>query len=578
MSMYFDLGDGGGGSVDQRNSGHPHPMFDYLTQFIPKQLKDLFRLVEVLSIRSAHIYATVKKFGEYPITELQYDTTSEKEKKNRKTLYEDQLHLRGFATEVSFDKFVYGNVFASLYKPFKRLLPCSSCKARTNIRFVDYNLNLDKLTFSFACPHCKHKSTVKPIDQKVLNPQLMQLRRWDPKNMDIDFNPVSKATTYYYNIPRDWVSDVRNGSRVMIDTMPIEFLEAMQQRRVFAFSPDSIYHMRMPGPSGFEQQWGLPPATAAIRLFFFTEILRRANEAIAMEHITPFRVIFPQAPGGAGDPSSLINMAQWKEQVQENYRRFRQNPLQVMLSPAPIGYQSIGGDGRAMLTVPEIQEADKALVMCMGVPMEFLTGGLGNLKGEATLRQLENQLQTHTDDLNGFAQWTENQTSKFLNRKPVGIKFTPFKMLDDEEKHQYVLARNQQQKVSDTTADKLFGIDTQQERRQMKEDAIADERMRQEIARDVKKLQDSLSAKAQQQSADSQGTGLSYDQAAVLAAADQKVQELMQLDPGSCQSQMDALQGEDAVMYAVVKDRMEQAKQNQNQEMRAQAASGAPVQ
>lgn len=577
MSMYFDLGESGG-SVDQRNSGHPHPMFDYLTQFIPKQLKDLFRLVEVMSLRSAHIYATVKKFGEYPITELQYDTTSEKEKKNRKTLYEDQLHLRGFATEVSFDKFVYGNVFASLYKPFKRLLPCSSCKARTNIRFVDYNLNLDKLTFSFACPHCKHKSTVKPIDQKILNPALMQLRRWDPKNMDIDYNPVSKATTYYYDIPRDWVSDVRNGSRVMIDTMPIEFLEAMQQRRVFVFSPDAVYHMRMPGPSGFEQQWGLPPATAAIRHVFFTEILRRANEAIAMEHITPFRVIYPQAPGGAGDPSSLINMAQWKEQVQENYRRFRQNPLQVMLSPAPIGYQSIGGDGRAMLTVPEIQESDKAIVMCMGVPMEFLTGGLGNLRGEAALRQLENQLQTHTDDLNGFAQWAENQTSKFLNRKPIGIKFTPFKMLDDEEKHQYVLTRNQQQKVSDTTADKLFGIDTQQERRQMKEDAIADERMRQEIAREVQKLQGSLAQKAQQMSADSQGAGLSYDQAAVLAAADQKVQELMQLDPGSCQSQMDALQGEDAVMYAVVKDRMEQAKQNQNQEMRAQAASGAPVQ
>jgi hypothetical protein len=553
-------------------------MFDYLTQFIPKQLKDLFKLAELMSLRHAHVYATVRKFGEYPITELQFDTTSEREKNQRKTLYEDQLHLRGFATELSFDKFVYGNFFGSIYKPFKRLLPCSWCKSRTNIRFVDYQFHLDKLSFTFTCPHCKKKSTSKPIDQKVLNPALIQLRRWDPKNIDIDFNPVSKATKHYFNIPRDWVSDVRNGSRVMIDTMPIEFLEAMQQRRVFGFNPGALYHLRVPGPSGFEQQWGLPPVTAAIRHVFFTEILRRGNEAIAQEHITPFRVIYPMAPGGAGDPTQLLDMAQWKEQVQENYRRFRQNPLQVMIAPAPLGYQSIGGDGRAMLTVPEIQESDKAVVMCFGVPMEFMTGGLGNIKGEPMIRQLENQLQTHTDDLNGFAQWVENETSRFLNRKPVGIKFTPFKMLDDEEKHQYVLARNQQGKVSDTTADKLFGIDTQQERRQIMEDQIADERMRQDVAREVKKLQDSLAQKAQQQAADSQGdTGLNYNQQAVFAKADEMVQQYMQLDPGSCQSQMDALQGEDGVMYAVVKERMEQARQNQNQEMKAQAA-GAPVQ
>lgn len=573
MTINFDMGlDQGTAYVDQKDASHPNPMFDYLTGFIPRKLKDLFKWSEFLSIQSAHIYATVKKFGEYPITTLEYETQSEKEREQRKELYEQKLHLRSFATECSFDKFVYGNVFASVYKPFRRLLPCEHCRQRTNIRFVDYKFNLDKLLFTFKCPGCKHTSSVKPIDHKLLNPEQMKLIRWVPKDIDIDYNPVSRESVYYYSIPRDQVSDVRNGSRVLIDSMPIEFLEAMQQRRVFQFAPKSLFHMKMPGPSGLDGAWGIPPITAAIRLFLFTAILRRANEAIGLDHITPFRVFFPQGGNGNGDPLAGSNLQLWKEQVTANYQRFRRDPLQIMMAPSPLGYQSVGGEGRALMVTAEIQEAEKGIVLCFGVPMDFIENGLGNIRGEQQLRQLENQLQSHVDDMNGMAQWVENESSKFFNRKPIPVKFTPFKMLDDETRQGFMLQTWQAGKTSDTTALKAFGIDAQAERRQRKEDMIAEQRMQMEANREIESLQNSLAQSAQNAAAQAQQGGAKYDISAVMAEADQLAQEYAALDEGSRRSQLDALGQEDPVMQAVVSKRLEQMNQNATQEAKAQGA------
>lgn len=579
MTANFDLGIdiGMGTQLDQRNAAHPNPMFDYLTGFIPRKLKDLFRWAEYLSVNSAHIYAIIKKFGEYPITDILYETQSEQEKKDRKTLYEDFLRLRGMATEVSFDKFVYGNALVSLYKPFTRFLRCDTCKADFNISKVDYRFSLEKLTFTFECPECKRTSISEAHDKKLADPKGLRIRRWDPKMIDIDYNPVSGEAVYYYTIPRHLVSQVRDGSRIMIDNMPLEFLEAMQQNRTFRFAPNAIYHLRVPGAAGTDTQWGLPPILAAMKLFLFAAILRKANEAIALDHINPFRVLFPQAASGNGDPVSTLNLAQWKSQVQENFRRFRRDPLHIFIAPVPLGYQSIGGEGRTLLTISEIQEAEKNIALSMGVPMEFLVGGLGQVRGEVTLRMLENQLQTHIEDLNGLLQWVENEVSRFMQRDPIKVKFADFKMLDDDMRQNFILQLWGQGKVSDSTVNKLFDIDSSQERKQRREDTLADMRAQMETEREVQKIQTSLSQQAQQQEAAGQMGGLGYDQQAVIAQADQVAQQLAGLDEGSRRSQLDALQGEDLVMYAVVKERLQQQQQNQVQAMKSQAQGMPPA-
>jgi len=74
-------------------AAHSNPMFDYLTGFVPRKLKDLFKWAEYLGFHSAHVYGVVRKFGEYPITRFIYESTSEEEKTRHKKLFEENLRL-----------------------------------------------------------------------------------------------------------------------------------------------------------------------------------------------------------------------------------------------------------------------------------------------------------------------------------------------------------------------------------------------------------------------------------------------------------------------------------------------------
>ena len=136
-------------SLSPQYATHPNPMFDFLTGFIPRRLKDLFRWAEYLAYSSAHIYAVIKKFGEYPITRFIYETEADQEKERQRDLFERYLRVKGFLTKVSFDKFLYGNVFVSMYEPFKRFLKCPKCRTEHAAEQIEYTYESEKVLFKF---------------------------------------------------------------------------------------------------------------------------------------------------------------------------------------------------------------------------------------------------------------------------------------------------------------------------------------------------------------------------------------------------------------------------------------------
>ena len=564
-------------AMGARGAAHANPMFDYLTGFVPRKLKDLFKWAEYLSFNSAHIYGVVRKFGEYPITRFIYESTSDEEKSRHKKVFEENIRLKGFLTQVSYDVWLYGNAFISVYEPIKRELECPHCGTKEDIGAARYKFNLAKMTFTHDCRHCRRKDVLSKVeDYKLKKADRIKLIRWDPKLIDIEHNRVTGESVYYYQIPRDDIAKVRAGNRTMINHMPMEILRAMQEKKTFRFTEGSLYHMMMPGPAGVQAQWGFPPITSAIKNFLFTSVLRKANEAIALEHITPMRIIHPAAASGQGDPISTIPLDRWREEMERNIRLFRRDPLRIQFSPVPINVQELGGNGRALLTLGELQEAEKNIVLSMGVPMEFLSGGLGQTRGEITLRMIENQLQTHIENLNAVVQWVERKVANFMGWSTVAMRLADFKMIDDVENKQFKLQMWQQQLLSNTTIAEMFDVDLDHERRQRKEDALADARANNETQVALKKFEQSLSNQAQQQALQSQG-GMAYDQQQIISQADQLAQEMGQMDPGSRRSRMDALKGEDFVMYSVVVQRIEQIQQDQMAQMKAQAAGGAPA-
>lgn len=569
MTDYFE-----GRSAYYRDGAYGHPLDTVLRRHRPRTVKESFVWAEILAQHSPHVYAVVRKYGEYPITKLKFSEVGSAEKKRHKELYEDHLKIRAFLGELSFDSWLYGNAFASLYEPFKRLLGCSrkSCGNEVDINAVEeYDFSLDKLTFKFDCPSCKQLVTGKVRDIPLPDPRRLNLIRWSPKQIDIKYNPLTNQSVYYYAVPPDIRGDVRKGDKHLINTMPMGMLRTIQKQKLFKFGEGNLFHIKHPSPSGLRQEWGMPPVVSAFELFLFTAALRRANEAIAMEHMHPFRVLYPQAVSANGDPIANVNLAEFKERVETAYKEFRQDPNRILVAPTAVGVQDIGGQGRAMMTFSELEAATKGLILAFGLPIEWVEGGMGQVKGEVTLRQIENQLQNHIDGLNGFLRWVEGKTSSFLGAEPIDVRLSDFKMVDDSERKAFILQLWGQGKYADSLVYEMFEIDPDMVREQRKQDTINDLRAQLELEHEQKKLTTSLGQKAIQQAQATQGPLDYNDTAQVIAAADQKVQELLGLDDGSRRSQMDSLQGQAPILYAVVKDRMEQAQQDQDAQMKAQA-------
>lgn len=555
---------------------HANPYYTYSQMYAPRRLKDLFKWCEYLFYNSAHIFAALRKFGEYPITEVTYNTTNEALKKKHKYLLENVIRVRELLIKATLDKYVYGNAFISMYQPFIRYLKCPHCKTFTNIKNVSYKFSVRNLKFSYTCQSCNRHAEIgeKFIqDRKLMLPRQINFIRWDPKLMDIDHNEITGDSEYYYKIPQSVIHRVNAGHKSLIDTLPMGFLKAVKTSKPFKFNADAIFHMKMGGPAGVNPQWGFPPLLPALPLFFYSAILRRANEAIALDHLIPFRIIHPAQSSGNADPVQQISLRTWQKNMESHFKQYRKDPLHMMWAPIPVGMTQIGGQGRALLTLGEVQEAEKNIVSALGVPIEFLQGGLTKSGMEATLRLIENQLATHIGDLKDLLQWVDDSCSKFLGWQQIPVSMTKFRMVDDYAKQNFIMQLWQvgqqggQKIISDTTVAEIQDIDLDKEEERIRQETLDSIRRQQELEQDIKKIQESAALQARQMA--EQGSPQGYNQQQIIAQADDIVNQLMQLDPGTRKSQLHQLQVEDFIMYSVVIQRLESIEQTEKQQATA---------
>jgi len=568
--------------IATRGLQHPNPLFDFLTTFIPRKLKTLFQYCEYLYYNSPQIFAALTKFAVYPVTNFVYETDNETLRKNYKNLIENTLGLKSLLIRTGIDRHVYGNSFTSIYFPFHRFLKCPECHNKRNIEHIEYKFKLKGLEFSYTCPNCQKAVRGEVVDEKIQRAADINAIRWDPKQIDIIYNPITGASEYYYEIPSALYENVRRGETTLINSMPYPFLQCIAEKKIFKFAKDSIYHMKVDAPAGIDSTWGFPPLTATIKQFFYVAVLRKANEAIAMEHIIPFRMLHPRQISANADPVITISLANWINEVKMNIKQWRRDPLHLMFSPVAMDVTSLGGQGRALMVTGEIKEAEENIIAAMGIPREFLYGGLSATGSGVTLRMLENQLLNYTTELVDLAQWVSDKCGKFLGWQNISIDLQPFKLIDDVQQKMALLQANQMAGgtlLSTTTLAGMFDQDIGEQRDMRMQEQLDEFKFQHDLQQKLQDLESTLSGQARMEA--SQGAPM-YDAQKVMASADQMAQQMLSQDPGSRQSQLRSLQSEDPVMYAVVVQRLEEARTQQEAQMRAQAGgtgavTGAPT-
>jgi hypothetical protein len=494
--------------------------------------------------------------------------------------YHTEIGLRDFMNAATIDYFVYGNAFSSPYFPFVRFLICKKCGFEVNIELVKFKVEAD-YKLSMACKVCKQQTPVKFSDRYVRTANKLRWIRWNPRDIQLSYNKISGDTLYYLKVPDDVAQGLRAGSVTYWKSTPAEIIDAVKNNKLFTFNPRYINHMAAPAPVGFARGWGYPVLTQALSEILHIAVLKRANEAIAWEHIVPKLVVSPAPSGAAGDPMRHISLARWRAEFERNKDKWSKDPNFVMFAPFPVNVQTLGGDGRALMVSAEIEQAERNLAMALGIPLEFAAGTLAWQTSSMSLRLLQNQMQHMVFRIEKLLQWMIDTTSSFLNWPGFEAKLAPFQLVDDETRKQALHIFNSGGKVSDDTLLKAYSLDFEQEQERLKEEAVQKTKFTMETQAAIQKEQTSLQASSQFEAAGGGGGGgggeggNSYDPNQLMQQASQYAQQISQQPPAQRETTLSQLRSQDYVLYAVTKDMIDRLTQAHSTEKQLTTEQGA---
>lgn len=438
------------------------PFFDLSNFYMPQNFKQFFSWARYFFLTNNIISPTVYQMARYPITSLTYNTTDNDSRELYKSIFEDYLSIQSNLISIGLDFFTYGNAFAALHVPFKRVFICKMCKQKFDADDTDYKFQLSGVKFKGKCKHCKRNTDFIAKDEGIRVSKKFRIVRYYPGDIDIHYNSLTGDTQYLYSIPKKDVSAIRRGSKFHINTTPLLHLKAIDKKRQIIFRKDKLFHFKRDNVSGSDMQWGMPLVLPALKKAFYLQILQKAQEAIAIQHIIPLTMLFPQGSGNM-NPHEMLNLANWKNKLEGVVNLWKKDPNHIAIFPFPVGSQHIFGEGRKLLVTPEVREAAIQVVSAMGVPQEFVFGGLSWSASSVNLRMLENAFMTYRTLIKKFLIYIRDQISTCMRIPKIELDLKEFKMIDDVQQKQLLVDLNAASKISDETLLNALGRDQKEE-------------------------------------------------------------------------------------------------------------------
>lgn len=413
---------------------------------LPSNYRDIFRWCRYYFKVDSLIGIAVRSMATFPVTEyvVQDSVASEdddsletSEDSKQQEFYERMLkdmRLTKMMQEIGYDYFLYGNciLFGETHV--------------TEVKRRDKDGNIRKV------PEVTWKS----------------VERLDLTRVKIMLDPKTRKRSYYYDIPGYMRAILKSRKpKSQYDKIPDIFKKAYETNSLVRLNPDNLFHFSMPTESGDEGLWATPPVLHALKLVMYTNVLRQAQEAIAYEHIVPRRIYFMQ---NTGDLNANIGaFAKMAKDFAGQLSRQLNDPNYQIVSPVPIQEIQHGGNGRNLLLVPEIEQLQKSILAAMGIPYEFIFGGMSYSGSTVSLRFLENQFTTYRQLIEEFindflikrlAEIRGDWETVDDDDKLIKVELTDLKMQDDLQQKQLLFSMNQAGKIPDEYMwEKGFGLD-----------------------------------------------------------------------------------------------------------------------
>jgi hypothetical protein len=491
--------DGGGPSALQhQDTSFADPFRDIATSQMPTSMRSVLFWSEAIWTVMGTYRMAMERIVSYFVTDLEMTgKLSDDEKKKYQDFLTDNLNILSELSLVLRDRMAYGNAFASLIVPFRRLLRCP----KTGDFYPLHEVYKEKIfefkftndfEFVATCPKTGWRGPWIVEDKPREESHRLILKRWSPHEIDILCDPYTNEVSYLWRIPEYYKRMVKDGNLFHLERVSKQVLAAIKHNRMFRFNPESIYHLKEPTLAGIVNMgWGIPRSLTNFRQLWYIQVLRRYNEAIAMDYLIPFRLITPATSStskGPMDPMSQIPANDYKAQIRSMITRRRKDPAGWHMLPFPVNYQMLGGDAKQLVPTDLIEQSYDILLNETGTPVEFYRGSM-NVTGHQApmaLRLFESTHWSLVSEANRFLQWVCDRVSSVMSWEEVKCSLRRVTMADDMQKQMAALQLMMSQSISGTTGLRAIGYDWDTEQRRIAEEA----RKQQEMAARAKEEMD----------------------------------------------------------------------------------------
>lgn len=607
------------GAMGVQGEGFPNPFLDAASAAMPHSLRNALYWCEYIYSFMGTYRQAMERVIAYFTTDVEFSDGSDEVQAKYGELYDEVL---GFAPTIQVilrDRMCYGNGFASFIVPFQRFLACPRCGSSWTLEVVyeeERHFHFEftpEFDFVATCPRseCGFRGPFRVDDITSDDQRNLRMKHWSPHEIELLHDLYTGDTAYLWRIPEDYKQQLRAGHLFHLQRATKQVLEAVRRNCYFRFKPDALFHMKEPTLSGIRNRgWGLPRILSNYRQIWYVQVLRRMNEAIALDYVIPTRVITPDvrpgaASGAAGDPLAMFNGGDASALIRGMIRRRRGNPAAWQVLPFPVRYTLLGGDANALAPRDLIDQGYEMLLNDAGTPVELYKGSLQLQTAPTALRLFESTWQPLVHDANAFLRWTLRKVSEILGWEALDGSMQRVTISDDIQKQMAMLQLMAAEKVSQTTALKAMDIDFKRENRlkadEARSEAETQARVQEEMAQSgfAQQLAKGQMAGAQgqalAQSGGQQGAGeqqqapppLPVDQYLqgmssdtpqtpedMMAVADSLAQSLLGMPETDKDSQLRRLKQYNEPLHAMVRSRMDSYRSEARR--RGAAAGGAP--
>ena len=451
---------------------YPHPSFDLSSAYIPPSMKELYRWCLFLYMTHSEIKPIIKKKVAYVQTPLIYDGEPD-DIKLWKDVLERTINIKRVEMGALIDVGVFGVAYLSLYYPFERYLVCPACKEKKTLKsYKDWKYENHR--WMAACPECKYHGEFNSETKHIKNRSRVRIIRWRPMDIEVEANPWTGYKQYTYRVPRALRKKIAdpNTNRVLVETTPDELLLAIKKKQNFLLDSEQLFVFEELSPSAEDDSFPIPPLLHVFKDAWLFQTLRRAQEAISVEHILPLTILIPSPTQGGVSPHQNYDLGTWQLHMNQMIRSWRRDPNAIYTAPFPATVENIRGDAQALNVFRDMEMVRQQVAAGLDVPIEFIMGNLNWTGASVSLRVLENLFLNMIEDLERFEQtFVLPKLRRHLRLPKIEIRHQDFKMADDAQQKQIALSLRQTNTISDRTTIDELGFENEEEETRKKVEA-----------------------------------------------------------------------------------------------------------